>query len=103
MASKSAAEYDPAIAARKRARSGSSEKDYITGDTVQVPKKASKSDVSTITCKVDRVALLDAGAQYGKVWEGMRRHTELHITIINMSSTELKQTKSYVWFIYKLQ
>lgn len=75
MASKSAAEYDPAIAARKRARSGSSEKDYITGDTVQLPNKASKFDESTITCDVDR------GAQYGQrssIWKGMGRHEEAY-------------------------
>ncbi len=54
-------------APRKRARSGSTERDEKPGSVEELPRKASKSDLSVDDLHVDRVALLDAGAQYGKV------------------------------------
>ena len=51
-------------APRKRARSGSSERDEQPDGTEQLPKKTSKAELCV---DADRVALLDAGAQYGKV------------------------------------
>jgi len=35
--------------------------------TEQIPKKASKSELPTGSMNLDKIALLDAGAQYGKV------------------------------------
>lgn len=54
---------------RKRVRSGDSESDVSQdlSDAVPVTKKVSVSDMDLSSLKPDRVALLDAGAQYGKV------------------------------------
>ena len=58
-----------AMGTRKRVRSGDldSEVSEDIRDTSPVAKKMSVSDVEASKSSVDRVALLDAGAQYGKV------------------------------------
>ena len=53
--------------ARKRARSRSDEMESTPEGTEQIPKKTSKSELPTSNMNIDRIALLDAGAQYGKV------------------------------------
>ena len=61
-------EGDTHIAARKRVRSDSTGENTLTDqpDSDRIPKKSSL-DVGVSFPNQDRVALLDAGAQYGKV------------------------------------
>lgn len=63
------AENEP-LATRKRVRSGHPEDENSPSlpDAEPVAKKMSVSDVD-VKSMMDRVALLDAGAQYGKVRE----------------------------------
>lgn len=64
------------LATRKRVRSGDLGSEGSSGehlDASPVTKKVSVSDVDLAKVQVDRVALLDAGAQYGKVCIGQSR------------------------------
>lgn len=63
-------ENETASVIGKRVRSSDSDKEYFSDlpDAEHLSKKCSLSDMETSSCMdVDRVALLDAGAQYGKV------------------------------------